>query len=215
MAASILGISGSPVLESNTDRAVREILEHSGLDYDFIKLSNMHLEPCRACTGCSDDNSCKIYDNGRILAEQFAAARGFVIGGYSSYGSLDSRTKMFMERMFCLSHVRSKNRGKAGVCVITSEAGGDETDMLQRQFGSWMKAEQMVNLGSLIVPGDTACIRCGHANQCASLEPGEQLRRAPATMSLQDMKLEPTIMTSAADLAIKLREAVEAALTIA
>lgn len=215
MAALILGISGSPVVENNTDRAVREILERTGMEYEFVKLSNLHLEPCRACLKCSEDNSCTIYDNGRVLAQRFAAARGFVIGGYSSYGSLDSRTKMFMERMFCLSHVRSKNRGKAGVCVITSEAGGDETDMLQRQFGTWMKAEQMVNLGSLIVPGDTACIRCGHSNQCASLELGEQLRRAPATMSLQDMHLEPTIMTSAADLAIKLREAVEAGLTIA
>ena len=208
MAATILGISGSPVLESNTDRAVREILEHTGLDFDFIKLSNMHLEPCRACMGCADDNSCKIYDNGRLLAERFAEASAFVIGGYSSYGSLDSRTKMFMERMFCLRHVRSKNRGKAGVCVITAEANAGEADLLQKQFALWMEAEEMVNLGALIVPGDTACIRCGHTRQCVTTEHGSPLR-APATMSLENATLEPTIMTSAAELGMKLREAIE------
>ncbi len=211
MAATILGISGSPVVESNTDRAIREILEHTGLDYEFIKLSNFHLEPCRACLGCTDDNSCQIYDNGRLLAEKFASAKGFVIGGYSSYGSLDSRTKMFMERMFCLRHVRSKNRGKVGVCVITAESDTGEVDLLQQQFNLWMDAEEITNLGTLVVPGDTSCIRCGHTRQCVTPEPGISLQAASA-IALHEARLEPTVMASAAELGAKLRDAVTAQL---
>ncbi len=37
MAARILGISGSPIPDSNTDRAIKRILEHTGLDSEFIK----------------------------------------------------------------------------------------------------------------------------------------------------------------------------------
>ena len=125
MAATVLGISSSPVPESNTDRAVREILEHCELDYQFIKLSSLALEPCRACQGCTEDNSCRIHDNGRVLAEQFAQARAFVLGGYTSYGSLDSRTKIFMERMYCLRHLRSRNKGKLGISVLTTSNDAD------------------------------------------------------------------------------------------
>ena len=45
----VLGISGSPVVDSNTDRVVRAILEASGLEPEFVKLSASHIGPCRAC----------------------------------------------------------------------------------------------------------------------------------------------------------------------
>lgn len=209
MAATVLGISGSPVPQSNTDRAIREILEQSGLDHEFFKLSSMHLEPCRACQGCTEDNSCKVYDNGRVLAEQFARAKAFVLGGYTSYGSLDSRTKMFMERMYCLRHLRSRNRGKLGVTVLTTS---DEPDaessaaLAQKQLDLWMEAEGIIPLGAIVIRGKTPCLRCGH-EQCLSA------RRTPGTMplsesALEQVPLEPTIMTRAAELGIKLRDAV-------
>ena len=40
MSAQILGISGSPVRHSNTDRAVQAVLDATGLESEFIKLSN-------------------------------------------------------------------------------------------------------------------------------------------------------------------------------
>lgn len=43
----MLGISGSPVNNSNTDRLVKIVLEATGLDYEFIKLSEYDIHPCR------------------------------------------------------------------------------------------------------------------------------------------------------------------------
>ena len=43
MRVQVLGISGSPVPNSNTDRAVRHILENTGLETEFIKLSTLEL----------------------------------------------------------------------------------------------------------------------------------------------------------------------------
>jgi multimeric flavodoxin WrbA len=207
MAAVIMGISGSPIEESNTDRALREILERTGLEYEFIKLSRFSIEPCRACLGCTDDNSCRIYDNGRALAERFARMKGFVIGGYSTYGSLDSRTKTFMERMYCLRHIRSKNKGKLGIAVVTTDAAAAEAGLVEKQFSLWMEQEGIRNLGALVVPGNNSCIRCGHSKQCISLD--RQKTMGPAeSIRLEKAQLQPTVMTRAAELAIKLRDAV-------
>lgn len=35
----VVGVSGSPIPDSNTDRAVRMALEATGLETEFIKLS--------------------------------------------------------------------------------------------------------------------------------------------------------------------------------
>ncbi len=43
MTAQVLGISGSPIANSNTDQAVRAVLAHTGLDTEFIKLSDLQI----------------------------------------------------------------------------------------------------------------------------------------------------------------------------
>ena len=58
---TIIGISGSPIPKSNTDRAVKAVLEASGLDYEFVKLSDLHIRPCMACKMCVKDNICKCF----------------------------------------------------------------------------------------------------------------------------------------------------------
>jgi len=52
MGIEVLGVSGSPIPNSNTDRAVQRILEWTGLKIHFVKLSDLELAPCRACLGC-------------------------------------------------------------------------------------------------------------------------------------------------------------------
>lgn len=69
MAIQVLGISGSPVPESNTDRTVRKILEFTGLETQFITLSEMEVVPCRACLGCVKTSQCVVDDHGKRLAK--------------------------------------------------------------------------------------------------------------------------------------------------
>ncbi|MFC1836410.1 NAD(P)H-dependent oxidoreductase [Thermodesulfobacteriota bacterium] len=56
MSPQILGISGSPIKNSNTDRLIKAVLESSGLKYEFVKLSKISVKPCIACLGCKKDN---------------------------------------------------------------------------------------------------------------------------------------------------------------
>jgi len=120
----VLGISGSPVKNSNTDRLIQAILKHTGLKTEFIKLSNLRAQPCRACLGCASDNICKVQDDFQCLAPRIESAQALVVGGYSPYGSLDGFTKSFLERLFSLRHPKGLNRNKFAVTVITGNGRG-------------------------------------------------------------------------------------------
>ncbi|MCC7407081.1 MAG: flavodoxin family protein [Phycisphaeraceae bacterium] len=172
MTATVLGISGSPIPDSNTDRAVKTVLEHTGLPSEFIKLNSYKLEPCQACLGCVNSNMCVVEDDGRLLAEKFQSARAFVLGGYTPYSSLDARTKTFMERMYCLRHKEGLNRGKIGAAVITTACEPGKpglppaADTTAAQIAFWMMEEGMTNLGTVVILGNVPCIRCGHGDSC-------------------------------------------------
>lgn len=120
MSIEILGISGSPVPNSNTDRLVLQVLKASGLEYEFVKLSQLNVGPCRACKACVEDNICKVKDDFPELAKKLQEAKGFVIGGYTPYGMVDAFTKAFLERLWSMRHLNSLLEQK---CVITIISG--------------------------------------------------------------------------------------------
>jgi len=63
MQPQIIGISGSPIENSNTNRLIHAVLESSGLSSEFVKLSKINVRPCIACLGCKKDNICKVKDD--------------------------------------------------------------------------------------------------------------------------------------------------------
>jgi len=48
----VIGISGSPTKDSNTDMLVKAILEATGAQTEFFKLSYIKVGPCIACMKC-------------------------------------------------------------------------------------------------------------------------------------------------------------------
>lgn len=92
----VIGISGSPIPNSNVDRAVKKVLEATGMDTEFIKLSNYKFEACRACVKCASTNVCVLKDDATELVQKVKEAGAIVIGGYTPHNSLDGRTKSFI-----------------------------------------------------------------------------------------------------------------------
>jgi multimeric flavodoxin WrbA len=70
MSHQILEISGSPIKNSNTDRIVKYILDATGPESEFVKLSGINVRPCMACKKCVEDNICKVRDDFLVLAER-------------------------------------------------------------------------------------------------------------------------------------------------
>ena len=165
MTIQILGVSGSPVKNSNTDRLVKAVIEQSGLGSEFVKLSDIDVRPCRACKGCVDDNICKVNDDFPALAKKVKEADALVIGGYCPYGAIDGFTKSFLERLWSLRHMNNLVRGKLAVTIITGLVP-PVREMVSRHIADQLKMDRMEVVGQLEVQGNLPCLSCGHGDDC-------------------------------------------------
>lgn len=182
----VLGVSGSPVPNSNTDRAVKAVLEASGLEHEFVKLSELHIHPCRACKSCVNDNVCKQEDDFNWLSKKVMDADALVIGAYSPYSSLDAFTKAFLERLWSLRHVNNFLKGKPVVTVVSGvypqfldnavlRALGLSrlirwlflpVDKVSRTLSTELRMDRMEILGEVKIRGNVPCLTCGHGDDC-------------------------------------------------
>lgn len=166
MPIEILGISGSPVKNSNTDRLVKAILEASGLESEFVKLSRINVRPCFACKQCVPDNICKVKDDFQALAEKIKAARAMVIGAYPPYSQIDGFTKALLERFWSFRHRENLLKGKLCATVLT---GVDPRvmDAINASLASEIRDfEHMELVGQLSVQGNLPCLTCGEGDSC-------------------------------------------------
>lgn len=81
----ILGLSGSPRADGNTDAAVREALlclEAPGnVKKEFLRVSEFDIQPCAGCRGCMTLNRCAIQeDQFEALMDRVRQASVLVIG---------------------------------------------------------------------------------------------------------------------------------------
>jgi multimeric flavodoxin WrbA len=130
------------------------------------------IAPCRACLGCLKTNRCVIEDDGIVLAEKAKTADALIIGGFTPYSSLDSRTKAFIERLYPLRHTHGFMRGKPGGAVITcaippgNEQLPPACDMGVNAIMFYMMEEGMNFSGSVKILGNVPCMRCGRGDEC-------------------------------------------------
>jgi hypothetical protein len=165
MAAKVIGISGSPVKNSNTDRIVKHILKSSGHDSEFVKLSSINVRPCMACKKCVPDNICKVKDDFPSLAEKLKKADAIVVGSYCPYGSVDGFTKAFLERLWSLRHVNNLVKGKKAITVVTGlipVITGKVSEMIAME----MQMDRMDFIGQIEVIGNVPCLTCGKGDEC-------------------------------------------------
>ena len=151
MQAQILGISGSPIKESNTDRLVQTVLQSSGLESEFVKLSSINVRPCLACKKCVPDNVCKVNDDFPELAEKIKNAKALVIGGYLPYSQIDGFTKALLERFWSMRHLNSLLKGKLCATVLTGVHPGALAAVNQSLAVELRDYEDMEVLGQLTV----------------------------------------------------------------
>jgi len=194
--AEILGISGSPVKNGNTDRLVKLVLESTGLKSEFIKLSDCKIEPCNACMvedpkwgrvfPCQLDNQCIIQDDFQKIMPKLLEADAIVIGGYPSYGFVDARTKTLLERMFALDHCAFQGKplmtGKLGISIAvcnTLEHGKNAAGEIEHMFRSL----HIIPVAKIVVQGSFPCrfrreCRVRHL-EAVPLSPPEGIIRNP------------------------------------
>ena len=169
----VLGVSGSPIDNSNTDRALKVALEATGLETEFLKLVDYKINPCRACIGCVEANRCvNTQDDGILLAEKAKEADAMIVACYTPYSTIDSLTKAFIERLYPLRHKHGFMAGKPGGAIVTCAIPARNTalppagDMGVNAIMFYMMEEGMNFVGAVKIVGNVPCIKCGYGNEC-------------------------------------------------
>lgn len=166
MGIQALGISGSPVKNSNTDRLVGSVLKATGLKSEFVKLSKINVRPCFACKKCVPDNICKVKDDFQELAEKIKTARALIIGAYTPYGQIDGFTKALLERFWSLRHVNNLLNGKICATILTGLDPRVLDNINQALATEIRDYEHMELVGQLTIQGNLPCLNCGEGDEC-------------------------------------------------
>jgi multimeric flavodoxin WrbA len=169
----VLGISGSPVNNSNLDRLIQAILEATDLEVSFIKLSHLHITPCRACLKCVPTNRCIQRDDWAKITEKMLGAKALVIGAYTTFNTLDGWTKILLERMFAFRHQKNILQGKIGVavgmgykCAELDYEGPPSAEVVADYLESVLKGYGVKVIGKVMGRGNPPCLSCGAGETC-------------------------------------------------
>lgn len=166
---SIIGVSGSPILDGNTDRMIKALLEQSSRDHTFINLSALKYDSCRACAHlCAAANICPLDDDLKPYFELIRDAEALVLGTPIHAGYMSGWMFSFTTRLSCFSHVKHPLRDKPVILVVTGCFGGAEGHAV-REFARNVSVQSRgakvighVHYASSIPP----CYKCGKGNVC-------------------------------------------------
>ena len=129
----VLGISGSPRKDGNTEILLRETLRATGqMDCTtwMFCLSEKTVAPCRACGGCFKSGACIIEDDMRELASLMPDADAIIWATPVYFGYASAQLKAVMDRTFAELQKKSLKGKTAGVLTVTRRVGAVQTRSL-------------------------------------------------------------------------------------
>lgn len=201
----VLGVSGSPIKNSNTDRALKIALEATGLRSEFIKLSDYKINPCNACLGCVETNRCILEDDdGIFLAEKTFRFDALIVAGFTPYSTLDSRTKAYLERLYPLRHRQGLMTEKPGGAIVTSAVPPGNKDLPPAAENGldaikyYMMEEGMHFVGGVTVGGNVPCVKCGHEKPCmmSGIKMIYGREATPESVGINDVEDNPDVVAA-------------------
>lgn len=125
---------GSHRKKENTFKALQEALNASKADTEIVQISDMNIEPCRACYDvCSKEPyTCVINDDLHTIFQKMREADGIILASplYSPV-LVPSRLAVFMERLSCVYFFESMRQGTPSPlsgtpCGLIAVSGGSE-----------------------------------------------------------------------------------------
>ncbi|BDZ70449.1 flavodoxin family protein [Methanobacterium petrolearium] len=99
----VVGFTGSPRKNSNTEILVKEALKGAGAagaDTAIFNLNQMSIKPCQACMHCkSHEGECDIRDDMQIIYNEIQDADAFILGSPVYMWQMTAQAKLFTDRL--------------------------------------------------------------------------------------------------------------------
>lgn len=133
----VLIINGSPRLDGNSNRLIKEIIsvfEKESVEYELYQIGGKAIHGCIACNYCYSHNECVFKDDVNILAKKFEESDGLIVVSPVYYGSANGSVISLLDRLFYSTN--SDKRMKVGAAfAIARRAGTTATfDELNKYF---------------------------------------------------------------------------------
>ena len=150
----VLGISGSPRRNGNTDILINtalQVLCEEGIETEFLSLADRPIKPCTACRGCfaADTIRCVQEDPAfEGVLEKFAEADGILVGSPVYFGSATPQVLALMDRVGYVARRHPELlRRKVGAGIVVARRAGHNFTFAQLNY--------FFLLSEMIVPGST------------------------------------------------------------
>ncbi len=162
----VIGFSSGGIgHEGNTDRLVKAIMAGSGLEYEFVKLSDLNYSGCKGCVQlCAKRQVCLREDDLLPYYQKIKEADAVVVGSPVYFRNINADCYSFLERFFGYRHVNSAIQNKPFALVVCGhdkiEAGADYIQWFLQRFG--VKILDTVRYISKSPP----CLSCGRHQEC-------------------------------------------------
>lgn len=163
----IIGFSAGVVgRESNVDRIVREVMDKTGYETEFVKLTDFNYSACKGCVWlCAEPEVCKLEDDLLPYYQKVKEADAVVLGSPVHFRSVSATMLAFVSRLWGFRHVNFAIRKKPFVLAL---AGGAEDqpraeEDFRRAVGPFqVDVVDVVKYSSHIPP----CYNCGRHQEC-------------------------------------------------
>lgn len=97
----VLGISGSPRRNGNTELLLKELLngaEASGLEVELVILGELSISPCTSCDSCQKDGQCVINDDMQLMYGKLLEADYVVFASPVYFKGVSAQMKALIDR---------------------------------------------------------------------------------------------------------------------
>lgn len=162
----IVGFStGATGKVGNVDRMVQAVMDKTGWDSEFVKLTDLNFTGCKGCVDlCAKPQVCKVEDDLLPHYESIKEADAVVLGAPVYFGSVNATMGAFVERFFGYRHVSIAISGKPVVVVLSGCGPGTG---VAEEFGKLLNAfninvVEAIHFCSLSPP----CFTCGRHLDC-------------------------------------------------
>ena len=144
---------------------VKAILEKSGHEVEFVKLTDLGYSGCKGCVQlCARPQVCMLEDDAQPYYEKIKQADAVVIGTPVYFGTVTATAWAFIERFFGYRHVDIPIAGKPFVLVVGGALRLDSAvEQLHKALGMFeVNVLETVRFQSKVPP----CFKCGRHKEC-------------------------------------------------
>ena len=150
----VLGISGSPRKNGNTQILVQtalDVLAEEGIETELLSLAGRPVKPCVVCGGCAKGDAIRCVQEDPAfegVIDRFIEADGVLVGSPVYFGSAAPEIMALLDRV---GHVSRRNdnflRRKVGAAIVVGRRAGQNFTFAQLNY--------FFLLSEMIVPGST------------------------------------------------------------